>query len=283
MSAEQQVVSRPGESDVPPVARYQELPDGAMPPVGQLGGDTSRAGSPWRGNGPSRSGDLERDDKPDASVTARRLPVARTAMGKMVRRLGWSRRYTVVLLVVLSIVALVGVTAALSTGLLPMPRLFKEPVESESVPVRLRGADLRGADYRWTDLRGADLHGANLEGADLRGADLEGADLGQANLGGANLVGAALEQADLREANLAEADLRYAHLRWADLRGADLRGASLRLVDLEDVDLSEARLEGADLENVRLDGATLPDGSEWSWRTDLRRFTDPQYADFWQP
>jgi len=264
MSAEQQVVSRPGESDVPPVARYQELPDGAMPPVGKLGGDTSRAGSPWGGNGPSRADDLARDDKPDASVATRRLPVARAAMGKTVRRFGWSRRHTVALLAILAVLALVSFTVALSTGILPMPWPVNRSVDSESGPVSLRGADLRGADYK---------------GADLRGADLEGADLGQANLAGANLVGVGLERADLREANLAQADLRYAHLRWADLRGADLRGASLRLVDLGDADLSEARLEGADLENARLDGATLPDGSEWSWRIDLRRFTDPGYAD----
>jgi hypothetical protein len=283
MSAEQQVVSRPGESDVPPVARYEQVPGGAMPPVGKLGGDTSRAGSPWRGSDPCRADDRPRDKTPDASATTRRPAADRAAPRKTARRFGWSRRRTVALLVVLVALALVGVMVALATGWLPVPQLVKRPVEPEPEPVSLPGADLRGAEYQWADLRGADLHGANLEGTDLRGADLDGADLGQANLTEANLTWTSLQQADLCEANLTGADLHYAHLSGADLRGADLRGASLRLVDLEDVDLSGAWLEGADLENSRMDGVTLPDGSQWTVRTDLRRFTDARHADFWQP
>jgi hypothetical protein len=93
-----------------------------------------------------------------------------------------------------------------------------------------------------------------------------------ANLEGANLWMADLEGADLRRANLEKAILP-----WTNLKGADLQEANLKRVDLRDADLEGVDLRGADLE-----GATLPDGTEWTPDTDMVRFTDPHYPNFWR-
>lgn len=149
-------------------------------------------------------------------------------------------------------------------------------------------------------LKGADLLGANLEGADLESIDVEEedaygrhlavVDLTGANLREAHLAKANLRRAFLREADLAGADLRAADLQRADLRRADLRTTMLQTADLQLANLSEAFLEGAFLEgaflaganlrrailrNARLKGAFLPDGTMWSPRVDLMRFTHP--------
>lgn len=99
-----------------------------------------------------------------------------------------------------------------------------------------------------------DLAFQNLEGKDLSGIDLTGANLEHAHLRDATLCGT--------------------HLELANLRGADLRG----------VDLTAAYLRDADLTGVQISTATvLPDGSHCTDAGDLRRFTDPNHPDFWQP
>jgi uncharacterized protein YjbI with pentapeptide repeats len=148
---------------------------------------------------------------------------------------------------------------------------------------RLAQADLSGQDLKWANLAQADLRQANLSGADLLGADLGGADLSEANLDAAVLRGADLSGAKLRQAVLTRADLHWAVMRNADLSQADLREADLRGADLENSILEGANLEGADLDNVHTAGTILPDGSVWTPRTNLRRFTDPTHPEFWRP
>ena len=152
---------------------------------------------------------------------------------------------------------------SLSSGFVP------HDLESETVNVGLRGADLRGADLHEADLSGADLSegklsGANLSDVNLSNADLSDANLSWAPLSGADLRGADLRYADLSDANLSnailiDADLRYADLRYADLPGAKLRGAYLFNADLSDAKgVTEERLEN---QTDFLEGATMPDGS----------------------
>ena len=58
------------------------------------------------------------------------------------------------------------------------------------------------------------------------------------------------------------------------LRGARLVGAILL----------EATLVDADLRDVQFSEHTmLPDGTKWTPNTNMARFTDPDYADFWNP
>jgi len=127
-----------------------------------------------------------------------------------------------------------------------------------------------------------------LEGADLSLANLERVNFHLANLKGTNFFDANLKGAELIEANLKNAIFTQAILKGADLFSADLRGGIFYLSDLTDADLSLSNLEGAfltdaDLENANLGEAILPDGSKWTPETDMRRFTDANHPDFWQP
>ncbi len=85
---------------------------------------------------------------------------------------------------------------------------------------------------------------------------------------GAELVRANLAMADLYRANLARADLWIANLAGADLSGANL---------------FESHLRGANLERAKFDEKTqLPDGSYWTFDTDMRRFSDTVHPNFWR-
>jgi hypothetical protein len=148
---------------------------------------------------------------------------------------------------------------------------------------KLAEADLSGQDLQWANLSQADLRQANLSGADLLGADLSWADLEQANLAAAVLRGADLSGAKVRKAVLTNADLHWAVLHNADLSQADLREADLQWADLENAILEGADLQGANLHNAHTLGAIMPDGTKWTPRTNLRRFTDPTHPEFWQP
>lgn len=147
----------------------------------------------------------------------------------------------------------------------------------------LAQADLSGQNLQWADLRQADLRQANLAGADLLGANLSGANLDGANLEGANLRGTDLSGARLGQTALRGADLHWAVLRNAQLGKADLSQTDLQGADLENASLLGANLEGANLKNAHMLGTMMPDGSAWTPRTDVRRFTDPSHPDFWRP
>lgn len=121
--------------------------------------------------------------------------------------------------------------------------------------VSLEGANLRRANLERAYLERANLKRAYLERANLRGAYLQGANLAGTNLDGANLNGANLSGANLEDANLWEAYLSNANLDGASLDGANLQAAKL--------------------ERAILNGATMPDGTEYSPSIDLSKFTDP--------
>ncbi len=127
----------------------------------------------------------------------------------------------------------------------------------------LRWANLESAYLRWANLKSADLRGANLEGAYLRGADLE--------------------NGYLRWANLKSADLRGANLEGAYLRGANLEDAYLYEANLESAYLYEANLKNAKLERTAFNEKTrLPDETYWTPETEMARFTNPDYHNFWR-
>lgn len=149
--------------------------------------------------------------------------------------------------------------------------------------------DLRAHDWLKGEnslLKGADLQFANLSRANLLYGNLSRANLAGATLTGANLLGANLRRADLAGANLTEA-----HLGGANLLGADLRRANLLEAFLFSANLSGANLAGANLDGViweeEFEGktltATLPDGTKWTPKTKLERFTNPKHPDFWSP
>ncbi|MEO8394001.1 MAG: pentapeptide repeat-containing protein, partial [Chloroflexota bacterium] len=152
-------------------------------------------------------------------------------------------------------------------------------------------ADLQHLDFSRSDMEGINLSGAKLSHSRFVGADLQGANLSKALLRfarceNARLLEANLTRADLQMANLTEADLRYAELENADLNGAILDAADLRGANLSGANLSgaclELRFDEKPFSAARFDGATiLPDGSNWVAGVDLRRFTNPDHAEFW--
>jgi uncharacterized protein YjbI with pentapeptide repeats len=157
---------------------------------------------------------------------------------------------------------------------------------------KLLEANLQGANLWRANLQGSDLRVANLQGAKLLEANLQGADLTGTNLQGADLTGTNLQGADLKGTNLQGADLLEANLEGADLTGTNLQGAVLYNVNLQSADLYNVNLQGADLRGVIFDEKiVLPDAQEnyhlydkyWTPETDMRRYTDPNHPDFWQP
>lgn len=152
-------------------------------------------------------------------------------------------------------------------------------------------------------LIGADLSFANLEGALLNNANLSGANLFLVNLKTVSLIEANLERINLNNANLERANLWQASLKMATLSGANLVGVTLGDVDLGGAYLSDsnltkaylggANLTGANLNNAKLDNiiweselngklhtAIMPDGSIWTPKTDMTRFTDSEHPEF---
>ena len=71
-------------------------------------------------------------------------------------------------------------------------------------------------------------------------------------------------------------------LKGADLSLANLARTNLEKANLEGTNLSFATLINANLKDARFSIQTiLPDGSRWTPKTDMRRFTDPRHIDFW--
>lgn len=104
-----------------------------------------------------------------------------------------------------------------------------------------------------------------LKGADLEGANLYGTNLRDANFEGASLRGSTLDMASLFRANLVGADLRWTNTERTTFAYANLVGANL----------ISSVLDGADFNY-----ATLPDGTQWSPDTDMRKFTNPNHPEF---
>ena len=151
--------------------------------------------------------------------------------------------------------------------------------------VSLRGANLQGIDLSFANLEGANLRGANLDAALLRRTNLVGVSLRKANLQGAFLRGANLQGADLSFANLVGVDLNFANLEGADLSEASLVEVDLSFANLEGVDLSEAKLNEQTVlpDAIALDDDNFTPESYWTPKTDMRKYTDPNHPEFWQP
>ena len=152
----------------------------------------------------------------------------------------------------------------------------------------LKGANLANAKLQGVNLKQANLQGANLFAADLQGASLLGTHLQWANLMAtklqrAKLRFAKLQGADLIAAKLQEADLMQSNLQGANLGTANLQRANLNSTKLKETNLRRANLQDANLDQAQFDENTiLPDGNYWTSDTDLKRFTDPDHADFWR-
>jgi hypothetical protein len=167
----------------------------------------------------------------------------------------------------------------------------------------LRGAYLPEAHLEDVDLGGADLQEARLWRADLQRArlvriDLQKASLERAKLGGSFLYRAQLQKTYLQEANLQGAELNEANLQGSNLKEANLCGADLQEANLAGTFLYRANLLDAQLEKVTFDeNMVLPDAKiierdehikpvydkHWTPETDMQRYTNPNFRDFWQP
>jgi hypothetical protein len=103
------------------------------------------------------------------------------------------------------------------------------------------------------------------------------------------LQGVEFQSADLKNVRFFEANLSDTKFRRVDLSGAllintDLGRTSMFKVDLSGADLKNANLIDAKFDNVEFDKeTTLPDETKWIPGTDMRRFTDPEHPNYWQP
>ena len=122
-------------------------------------------------------------------------------------------------------------------------------------------------------LRRINIEEANLSGVRLGRADLRQARMDFSSLDEGHLFFANLERADMSGVDLSSAVMTGANLRYANLVAADLRGALLTEVDLMHAKLDNAKFN----ENTR-----LPDNTNWTSESDLKRFTDPTNPNFWR-
>jgi uncharacterized protein YjbI with pentapeptide repeats len=146
------------------------------------------------------------------------------------------------------------------------------------------GANWQGAYLSDAQLQRVKLQRANLQGVDLRASNLEGADFLEANLQEIVLRDCNLERAQLWRANLERASLFGTNLQRANLQGANMKGSELWESNLEGANMEHANLEGVlNLNTVKFNEKTiLPDGSFWTPKTDVNRFSDPQHPEFQQ-
>ena len=160
--------------------------------------------------------------------------------------------------------------------------------------MNLGGVDLHEKYFHYADLRNTHLNGANLEGAwfsftNLKKANMRFVNLRDAGFDSSNLEMANLHDSDMRRSTftlsyLIQANLENCNLQGAALTDVSLIDANLRGATLYDADLSNSRLAGADLSQAKFNESTiLPDKTNWTPETDMRRYTDPNHSDFWQP
>ena len=136
-------------------------------------------------------------------------------------------------------------------------------------------AKLQGLNLEHANFEEIDLLNANLEEANLQYAELKKAYLREANMKGTNLIGANLEGANLNGTNLEGAIMWHANLSGAKLVNANLSSAKLASVNLSGANLHNANLEGAILTR-----ASLPDGTIWTSKDDMRRFIDREHPEY---
>jgi len=126
----------------------------------------------------------------------------------------------------------------------------------------------------------------------LRGADLTHCDLSSANFAHTDLSGANFQHSDLSGANLTNAKFVHSGFRWANLSAAclehtDFSGAYLWEVELTDAVFNSTNFSGASLIGTHFATTTwhhgiitLPDGTSWTNKMDMRRFSDPRHPDY---
>lgn len=151
-------------------------------------------------------------------------------------------------------------------------------------------------------LKNAKLYDANLKNAWLPNINLSGAILLRANLDNAKLHNTNLQNVVAYNAILSDVILQDANLENASFSGASLKRAKLQRTNLRGAHFMGADLTGASLKNAEFDNFTawgfemsflgteinrkhtiLPDGTIWTSEIDMKRFTNPEHPDFWQP
>lgn len=164
----------------------------------------------------------------------------------------------------------------------------------EELELGVPGANWQNTSLKQANLKDMNLYGVNLSHAYLPEANLQNANLWEtifddANLWRANLKNCSLVAASCQNSIFVNADLQGAKLRQTNFQNSNLRGTNLQAVNLgranlSGADLFNANLQDADLSTTHFDENTiLPDGSKWTAKTDLNRFTNPTHPDFWQP
>jgi uncharacterized protein YjbI with pentapeptide repeats len=172
---------------------------------------------------------------------------------------------------------------------------------------QLQNAKLMDANFEDAHMENTYLYQAKLQGANFTGTFLKLADLSETDLRGANLRRTTMQEAFLRKTNLQETVISEVSFQQADLAEADMCRATLVNINFTRVILWEAKLEnakfintileGADLEKANLCGTNaheennfkcdentiLPDGNKWTSATEMKRYTNPEHPDFWEP
>lgn len=157
-------------------------------------------------------------------------------------------------------------------------------MRAELQEARMIEANLRGANLMSANLQRAILVKANLQGVRLMEANLQEAHLEYANLQGADLMGAILQEARMTAINLQETILLFANLQGGYLVEANLQGADLRFANLQGANVADATFdEQTVLPDAEWNSTTDIYTGHWTPDTDMRRFTDPEHPDFWQP
>ena len=135
------------------------------------------------------------------------------------------------------------------------------------------------------------LQGKNLWNADLQKAVLQGVNFHEVNLRESNLENAYLQWADLSFADLTNANMKKSLLLGANLQNSELINADLSGADLTDANLVNAITKSDPtmsesgervIYETEFDVTTiLPDGSNWTQKTEITMFTDPTHRNFW--
>lgn len=150
----------------------------------------------------------------------------------------------------------------------------------------LNAGRLTGISNQLTNEQGKrEYEAVNLKGSSLRHTHMEKSVLIGADFSKANMFKVHLQDAVLVDCNLQIANLHSAHLQNANLSGSNFTGVDLRWADLQGANLAKAQLRGAvikfaDLNNCHLENTILPDGEDWTNKTDMGKYTDENHPEF---
>lgn len=148
--------------------------------------------------------------------------------------------------------------------------------------------------FHQAELKYADLSNAVLNRCRFAGANWQNVKAYHLQLTGGQLGGIDLRKSQLNVSNLAHTNINDADAREADFRGCNLEGVHFDQTDLENCNFTGTNLKGTDFYNANLKGVDferavfdentlMPDGYSWTPELDIRRYTDPEQPDFWQP